>query len=216
MISVYSAEVLCLNDEDVFKSACEKVNPQRRLKIDRLKFKKDKLLSLGAGLLLKKAFRDFGIDYENAVFSENEYGKPYIKNSDIQFSLSHCGTYAMCAVSDTAVGCDIEYVTDFDIRIAEKFFCKTEYERLALISDKAERQDLFFRYWTLKESFVKALGRGLSIPLDSFRIEFNERPFVKDTKFYFKEFNLNDGYKRCVCSEYEKIGDIKEIDLMLL
>ncbi len=85
---------------------------------------------------------------------------------EIYFSLSHSGNLAMCAVDTNITGCDIEL-------IKEK---KHGHERIAARCFSAKELDLagdtegFYRIWTLKESFLKAIGLGLRFPLDRFSI----------------------------------------------
>ena len=83
--------------------------------------------------------------------------------------ISHSGNMALCAVSDEEVGCDIELPRGFDPNLARRFFHPTEQEWL-FSQPEAEQSTAFFRLWTCKESFLKALGLGLSLPLDSFAV----------------------------------------------
>ena len=99
------------------------------------------------------------------------------------------------------------------MEIAKRFFFAEEYEALMKCSDKAERNDLFFRYWTLKESFMKATGLGFGLALDNFCILLDKdnisvRHTVDSRKYFFREFFLNDGYRYAVCSADKK--DIPE------
>lgn len=99
------------------------------------------------------------------------YGKPYFPEYPwIHFSLSHTKGCVCCALSEERVGIDVER------RRPQKYmeqilrrFSQTE-QRLWEEMPKEERERLFFRMWVLKESYVKADGRGLRIPLDSFSV----------------------------------------------
>ena len=125
-------------------------------------------LSLAASLLLVRALQDKGLHVDKIALSE--YGKPYLPQlPDFHFSLSHSGNMALCAVSPVPVGCDIELPHKFDPAIARRFFHKTECDWL-FSQPEAEQRDAFFRLWTCKESFIKALGLGLFQPLDSFSV----------------------------------------------
>jgi 4'-phosphopantetheinyl transferase len=107
------------------------------------------------------------------VFHHNDFGKPQILGDDgLQFSLSHSHGVALCAVAwDRAVGCDLEW---HDGELA----CPETADRLFSARERADLHRLapgqwiegFYNCWTRKEAFVKALGRGLSHPLDSFDV----------------------------------------------
>lgn len=200
---IYIARTEELKNDALFGRLYSTVSPGRREKIDRMVFDKDKRLSLAAGLLLVKALRDMGTEDYSVVYGKN--GKPYLKDKDIYFNLSHSEEAVMCAVSRCEIGCDTEKVTDIDLEIAKRFFYNKEYEMIISGRTDAERQDMFFRLWTLKESFMKATGLGMELPLDSFGIEITAdgisvRQNIRKEKYYFKEYNLSDGYKYAVCS----------------
>ena len=200
---IYIARTEELKNDVLFGRLYSTVSRSRREKIDRMVFNKDKRLSLAAGLLLVKALRDMGTEDYSVVYGKN--GKPYLKDKDIYFNLSHSEEAVMCAVSPCEIGCDTEKVTEIDLEIAKRFFYNKEYEMIISGRTDAEQQDMFFRLWTLKESFMKATGLGMELPLDSFGIEITAdgisvRQNIGKEKYYFKEYNLNDGYKYAVCS----------------
>lgn len=110
---------------------------------------------------------------QDIVFRHNDYGKPLILGDDgLQFSLSHSHGVALCALAwDHAVGCDLEWQDEAlaSREIADRLFStreRTELHRLA----PGQWIEGFYNCWTRKEAFVKALGRGLSHPLDSFDV----------------------------------------------
>jgi 4'-phosphopantetheinyl transferase len=102
-------------------------------------------------------------------FARTDKGKPFLQNSDIHFSLSHSGHWALLAVSQTPlIGVDIEAnrrARDLP-SIAENYFHPKEIALLGSIpTDK--QADYFYRLWTLKEAFFKAIGIGISAGLDN-------------------------------------------------
>jgi 4'-phosphopantetheinyl transferase len=107
------------------------------------------------------------------IFRRNAYGKPSIlapAAPALEFNLSHTRGLAVCAVClGQEVGVDTEAnerVSDYP-GLARRFFSPAE--ATALESLPSEQQPaVFFRFWTLKEAFIKALGMGLSMPLDRF------------------------------------------------
>ena len=103
--------------------------------------------------------------------------RPEINPSGFKFNLSHSGEYALLAVTPgLEVGIDIEqFRPDFGTQeIAERFFSAEEAGILCALPEE-EKVEAFFKCWTRKEAFVKALGGGLSIPLDSFDVAFAPR-----------------------------------------
>ncbi|MCD7736265.1 MAG: 4'-phosphopantetheinyl transferase superfamily protein, partial [Lachnospiraceae bacterium] len=101
--------------------------------------------------------------------SQGEHGKPFFPDfPEIHFSLSHSGEMAMAVFADTEIGCDIELKKQANEKLARRFFCPEEYAWMARAKDEPERKERFYRLWTLKESFLKATGWGLRLPLDSF------------------------------------------------
>jgi 4'-phosphopantetheinyl transferase len=106
-------------------------------------------------------------------FCYGSKGKPALADPvPIQFNASHSGALALFAFTlGCEVGVDVEQIRRLqDMQeIASRFFCSEETaELMSLPSDERERA--FFFCWTRKEAYVKAVGEGLSIPLDGFRV----------------------------------------------
>lgn len=111
-----------------------------------------------------------GRDPRELVFAENEFGKPrLVDRPDVHFSLSHSQDRALLAVSDgLEIGADLEGVRSVDhLGLARRYFHPNE---VAAIERHADPQAAFFQIWTLKEAVVKAVGTGLSLPLDEFEV----------------------------------------------
>jgi 4'-phosphopantetheinyl transferase len=163
---LYLASTKALRDEARFARLLETVPDQRREKV--LAFRPDsaRRLSLGAGLLLKLALAADGLKADEIRVTE--YGKPYFPAlPDFHFSLSHSGERVLCAVSALPVGCDIEKLGRDTASLARRFFHPKERDWLFSLPEE-EQGAAFFQIWTGKESFIKAIGLGLSQPLDSF------------------------------------------------
>lgn len=150
--------------------AINNVSSERREKINKFHFLKDKKLSCGAELLLNKVLSKEDINFPE--YAEDYYKKPFIKNYDMEFNLSHSKEMVACAVSDNTVGVDIEYIDKcIDLDIAKHYFYNNEYENIMQSTNKANE---FFKYWVLKESFMKYTSLGFNINLDEFNIKINE------------------------------------------
>lgn len=152
----------------------------RRALLDRYHNREQKILSAGAGFLLAPALAEFGIDAMTVRVTLGEHGKPYLTDyPQICFSLSHSGRMVMCGVADSPIGCDIQCMPphpEHNDGIAKRFF--TPNEQHSLTSSAAPEQE-FARLWTLKESYVKYLGTGISsCPLNSFEV-FGSPPMLR-------------------------------------
>lgn len=210
MTKVYVADVTPLEEEAVFRCFYHRAPVWRREKIDALRFPKDRRLCLGAWVLLEKALEEWGVS-GSPDWTWGEYGKPFLKDCPgIQFSLSHSGSRVLCALSTGAVGCDIQQTGSGNPALADRFFSPAEAAYL-----KAEgRETDFYRLWTLKESFVKAVGLGLSLPLKEFTLDLSgespallHAPFPGKT-FFFREFPAEAGYACACCAETPEIAGL--------
>jgi 4'-phosphopantetheinyl transferase len=117
--------------------------------------------------------RQLGLEPQQVRFRYGTKGKPDIDPPQpITFNMSHSGEIALYAFTlDCDIGVDVERIRPVKdlAAIANRFFCPAEAAELMSL-DPENREKSFFLCWTRKESFIKALGEGLSVPLDSFRV----------------------------------------------
>jgi 4'-phosphopantetheinyl transferase len=141
---------------------------------------------------------------KDLMFSYSEHGKPYvlIDSFQLQFNLSHSDEMAVLGVTKySLIGMDIEHIKPFNEMqsIAKQFFAETEFCKFISLPEK-DKLDAFYNIWTRKEAFVKAVGEGLSYPLDKLTITFckDDPPKIVDIdhseteamKWTLKSFNL--------------------------
>lgn len=198
-IKLYALDCAPFTDPALFQAYFNRLPLWRRQKTERIQPPGEKRLSLGAGVLLLSLFPE--TDLSKIRFGEN--GKPYFEDTGVSFNLSHAGQYALCAVGPGELGCDIELVRPFKERVAERFFHPSETAMLAAEPDPAKRQALFFRLWTLKESVLKAAGTGLTQPLNSFYISFENGVPAAGGLYLgvsLKEFTAPAGYALAACA----------------
>jgi 4'-phosphopantetheinyl transferase len=130
----------------------------------------------GRGILRKIISAYLALAPDEVQFVYNEYGKPFISDDQnpgaLGFNLSHSSGMALYAVvRGRRAGIDVEYVReDFaTIEVAERFFSKDEFEALKATPNDW-RTEAFFNCWSRKESYIKAIGMGVSYPLDGFTV----------------------------------------------
>ncbi|MDB5738538.1 MAG: 4-phosphopantetheinyl transferase superfamily protein [Sphingomonas bacterium] len=106
------------------------------------------------------------------AFDRNAYGKPSVRGGgDLRFNVSHSDGLALCVVGEVELGCDIERRNPAlaDPDVAERLFAPGEWRCFAALPED-QRIEGFFNCWTRKEAFIKAIGLGVSHPLDSFEV----------------------------------------------
>ena len=215
MINIFYCDVSPLSDDILFKLSAEKISNNKKEKIDRLKVRKDKNLSLAGELILKYAFENLGYDYSQIIFSKKETGKPFLENLNLKFSISHSDTFSAVAVSEDEVGIDIEKIKDYNPAIAKKIFTENEFKKICSYENDTERKNIFFRIWTLKEAYVKMTGKSI--------FDFKSFEIIPDKVYLcsnivsgcsFREFET-DGYKMSVSfmDEDAKIS-LKKVSLL--
>lgn len=209
MITVYYAKVFPLLEEDTFLHHLGKIEEERRKKLQQMKEQKSINRSLAAGCLLHDALcKRLGVslgDDQPFEIGYGEEGKPYLKGEpDIYFNLSHSGEYVSCAVADVPVGVDIQKKVKVRSGIAKRFFTDADNQKLSACGE-AEREDLFFRMWSIKESFIKLTGKGMRQGIDSFEIDWHHDWILEEGKSSpsacFKEQTCLPEYSFCVCSK---------------
>jgi 4'-phosphopantetheinyl transferase len=131
---------------------------------------------LARGFLRVLLGRYLEVPPEQVRFAYGQYGKPSLAGeygaNPLRFNTSHSEELAVYAfVQDHEIGVDVEYIKeDFAAEdIARHFFSAYEVETLAALPE-TERAAAFFRCWTRKEAYIKAIGNGLSHPLDEFDV----------------------------------------------
>lgn len=149
-----------------------------------------------------------GESLPDEAFTAGEKGKPAHDGfRGIHFNITHSGDWVAVAISSGCVGVDVERMRKIPEGVARRFFSEAENQWLDSSKTEAERKDIFFTLWTLKESFLKAIGKGLTKSLSSFTIlqkgnnhfELKQDEETKGFKLY--NFDFTDGYKLSACAE---------------
>jgi 4'-phosphopantetheinyl transferase len=122
-----------------------------------------------------------GLAPEAVRFDKDDAGRPHLAGPEgerLDFNLSHSGDIALIGLArDTRIGVDVEVHRPLPdaLRIARAHFAADEVAALSALSPQ-RREAAFFGLWTRKEAVVKALGAGLSLPLDRFSVSVPPTP----------------------------------------
>jgi len=145
--------------------------------------------------LLKEGFqRSFQIPYKKQLVEKGIHGKPLYKKEEIYFSISHTREMVAVACANLPIGVDIEQPRKVSKRAIERSCSKKELEQLKNVTNIETE---FLKYWTLKESYVKMTGDGMSFPFSE--VEFEIKQIQNGTKItsnqegFFAQYVINGG-----------------------
>ncbi|MCL1989331.1 MAG: 4'-phosphopantetheinyl transferase superfamily protein [Defluviitaleaceae bacterium] len=197
------------------------VSKTRQKKADQYRFFDDAKRCVFSDLLLQYSFFQKVGSLNEIEMAYNEFGKPFIPGGkNFLYNISHSGKWVVVAYAEVPVGVDIEKIYTDQENMPIEFFTSEEraYINAAVSDERAER---FTQTWTLKESYVKYIGTGLSTNLNSFSILMDDRIKVKKGNGIQEEIRLESQlfqteYYLSICSVDEeiKIHEISLIDLI--
>jgi 4'-phosphopantetheinyl transferase len=169
-----------IDDERVHEAYRALLNGEEKQQELRFHFARDRRRYLVTRALVRTVLSRYGpLSPSDWIFSASDYGRPEIANKGVgaaalTFNISHTHSLIVLGVTrGRALGVDVENVhaREVSIDIADQFFSPTEVSALAGVAPDQQRER-FFEYWTFKESYIKARGMGLSIPLDKFSFRY--------------------------------------------
>ena len=162
----------------------------------------DKLLLLTSSVLLSKILLDNGYnDYEICDLQYSKTGRPFFLDSPFDFNISHTENCAIVAFSESGrVGIDIEKIKDVDFLDFESIFSDKVWNKIYLSDNKNK---MFYYYWTLLESALKADGRGLSL-ISSKKVAIkNDQVIIGGKEWFSHHQNFDSTISCCVTSNKE-------------
>ncbi len=144
MNQVYILNITPLSDNDTYNNFLKFEHPIRKQKAENTQNQKQRAQILGAGLCLKYAVEAHTqFEYKNLKIKFAEKNKPFVEDNPFYFSLSHSGEYAVCAISDSPIGIDIEQEGRLSEKVAKRFNISRGTEE-----------------WTEREAKGKMTGEG--------------------------------------------------------
>lgn len=145
----------------------EELSTEECARADRYHFERDRARFIAGRSHLRRILAAYlGQSPRRLGLEPDAAGKPCVPGW-LHFNLSHSHDLAVLAVARFEIGIDLEHIRPIDDSIADMFFSPTEVIALRSLP-LSDRQIGFFNCWTRKEAFVKALGMGLSYPLERF------------------------------------------------
>ena len=145
--------------------------------------------------LLRECLKLRCVEYNDTTpITKGKFGKPALaERPDIHYNLSHANGIAACIISDYECGIDCENVRAYRPNVLRRVFSENE-RKMFEYTPENEKDILFFKLWTLKEAYVKALGVGISYPMDTAEFSFDGENIITDIEnCRFRQFILKNG-----------------------
>ena len=222
-LRVFYSDISALRDRSDQPQLWEFLCCARQQKIKQCKNEDDRLRAFGAGLLLEYGLRQYGYtqtipvgspaaaeleqtgqtrSLQQVRFVYGKNGKPYLGTGQgerlpLMFNLSHSGTYVAAAFGTENIGVDVELIRTGKQKIAQRFFAEDERKYL----EKCWTDEAFTGIWTRKEAYIKAVGTGIAMSLDSFSTMEEQVG-----EYYLKTWNVKRDVWLSVCRKGSSIG----------
>ena len=205
MIQIWAADISPLLEKEIYEKYYQTSPKFRRDKADKIKTTLKKAQSIGVWALWSEIKSELNLD------------------QSVVTNFSHSGNYALCAVQVSGrrrekIGCDIEALGSFTLPFVQRFFCQGELDYIYSASQEEEQIERFFRYWVLKESFMKATGRGMAVDTRSFEIAlgnpgdpvvFLKKPKYFEDDYFLYELDFPDKAYKVACCTTDLEVDVK-------
>ena len=226
---IYAITLDEIHDEFAFTTLLNAAPPDVREKAQRYVFFADQARCLLADALVRLSISNAtGIKPDRVSYEYGAMDKP--RFADINgwfFNKAHSGQWVLVGLSKYEIGVDVEQVDEPTLPLAKYAFHPKEYR----VYERSGKKSDFYRFWTLKESYIKYLGVGLSMALDSFYFTVSSRAIKlhhersrrdfdglasadyagRSPNFF--TFNPDDEHFAAVCTDAPNIGSIRRVRL---
>lgn len=218
MSKLFVFDISNLESLDIYNILKNAVSVTRRKNSENFLFLEDSKRCICAEAIMRYyLIRNLGLKNSEIEIVYNEYGKPFLKNIQLYFNLSHSNKWVVCGWSNNEIGVDIEKIDKVNIDIAKSLFCKDEYDYIKT-GKEYEKYKKFIQIWTLKESYIKYIGKGLTIPLNSFCVKKASNCFYIESdknveNVFLKQQKFSNDYYLTECSMDESSMEVQEITI---
>ena len=215
-MKIFAVKIPEYLDEACFKRLLLQLDSEKQQAIRSMKNQYVAKEALMSALLIRHIVNiELGFCNSEIVFGKNQYGKPHlIGKNDFHFNLSCSGDWAVCAIDSEAVGIDIEKIDYQQPKIVLEVLSSAELTAYNNLNLK-DKTSFFYNIWTRKESYVKAIGTGLNIPLNAVTVLAKNKndifsPVIKaipTNKYFFKQYFMDNDYSLTVCAMGKNFAD---------
>lgn len=168
--------------------------PELRSRLNGFQDIGEQQLSACGQVLLRQVLSGYSLSWTLENLLLDAYQRPYFGDG-FDFNIAHSGEIAICAATTSGrVGVDIEKVQEVDVDEFKDFFTPQEWEQ---ITGGRNELNNFYRFWTRKESLLKAIGKGIYVDLSWIDV-CKDVVEVKGQVYHLTELYVADGYKACI------------------
>lgn len=195
--------------EDTFFYWLPYLSETMQVQIKKYRKKEDAYLSLAGKVLLYKVLRQQGMS--ESILSQiryTDFRRPFIPNSDIDFNIAHSEEFVVVTYTQSGrVGIDLERMIPVKPGDFKSQMSLIEWQEIEGAEDP---QTAFYTYWTQKEAVLKANGKGMYIPLQSFQIQ-SGRAYLEEETWSLQEIQIANGYKCHLATSQEQSVEIYDL-----
>lgn len=194
------------------------LSEERQKRVHRIKSSKAALECMQTGLFLRYGLENAGEKSLYQRLAAGENGKPYIRDSRVQFNLSHSGDFVMLMIADQECGIDLQTQVKNQERLAKRIMHQEEYAAYTAEEDGFPKSELLSWCWCAKEAYLKYTGDGIRYAMSELNMadfllhsevcclddmERNKgvsyKMLLEDRQIYLLRFRLQDGYYGTIC-----------------
>lgn len=170
----------------------------------------DRHCHLFGKLLLIQALKTHNIVADIGTYVKyGAFKRPHLTLPDIDFNISHSGNFVMCAIGkNTRLGIDIEENKNLDLKNFQNVMSSDQWVE---INNATYPLKEFYKFWTIKESVIKADGRGFSIPLEKLSVKDNTVQY-DDKVWFVQELQIANGYNAALATSRFSDYKIHKVD----
>lgn len=218
MLRVFSMKV---TEEDMPKSWwMAYLSETRKQEAKNRKSDRDRCLFLAAEVLLNRSLEVVEANVRlPAAYTRNSCGKPYLlPPAELYVNWSHSGDFVLCALADREVGVDLQEMHKEPRKALIKRTLQPEELCFYQTVPSRQRRQVFYQYWTVKESYLKALGTGFHTSLDSFYVELDKSAPRVIQRAYRPPYSCrllptDNEYMAALCIEGEERKELDQVTI---
>jgi len=209
-MEIYATRLLQNIDFTSFELLAEKIDRERREAVYAIRDPYTAMTSLFSRLLTRRVLtKRLNRDFPDIQISYTQYGKPYLPDvPSFHFNSAHSGDWVVCVTDTTPAGIDIEKIDARSVFNGTDIF-SCEEKKIYDSLENSEKLFFFFDIWTRKESYLKALGTGLNIPLAGVTTLPDGKaayfPVIDTTprgSFTIKHYTIDPSHRMAVCASH--------------